>query len=124
VRTLVPPGSRKAAAFSAVFRSAPFFVTNIHSGRRQSYEGHAGGSSLRDVGRGLIGAILRQLRKAKPLWATALLVWAGLLGLTLVAQVAPSSVASVLLAGSSRPGDVDGHTVPTQPRRFGLTSAQ
>ena len=37
---------------------------------------------------GLIGAISQQLRKAKPLWATALLVWAGLPGAMLVVQFA------------------------------------
>lgn len=35
---------------------------------------------------GLIGAISQQLRDAEPLWATALLVWAGLPGVMLLAQ--------------------------------------
>ncbi len=36
---------------------------------------------------GLLGAISQQLREAQPLWATAFLVWAGLPGLMLLAQV-------------------------------------
>jgi hypothetical protein len=37
---------------------------------------------------GLIGALSQQLRRARPLWATALLVWAGLPGLMILAQLA------------------------------------
>ena len=37
---------------------------------------------------GLIGAISQYLRRAKPLWATALFVWVGMPGLMLVAQFA------------------------------------
>lgn len=37
---------------------------------------------------GLIGAASQQLRRAKPLLATALLVWAGLPGLMILAQMA------------------------------------
>jgi drug/metabolite transporter (DMT)-like permease len=40
------------------------------------------------IAAGLVGAISQQLRKAEPLWATALLVWAGLPGLMLLAQFA------------------------------------
>ena len=36
---------------------------------------------------GLMGAISQQLRRAKPLWATAILVWAGLPGLMILAQI-------------------------------------
>ena len=42
---------------------------------------------------GLIGAISQQLRKAKPLWATALLVWAGLPGVLVLAQFAVHRIA-------------------------------
>jgi hypothetical protein len=37
---------------------------------------------------GLIGAASQQLRRAKPLLATALLLWAGLPGLMILAQMA------------------------------------
>ncbi len=36
---------------------------------------------------GLVGAISQQLRRAKPLWATALLVWMGLPGAMLLVQL-------------------------------------
>jgi predicted permease len=37
---------------------------------------------------GFIGAVSQQLRRAQPLWATALLVWVGLPGLLILAQMA------------------------------------
>ena len=42
---------------------------------------------------GLIGAVSQQLRKAKPLWATAVLVWAGLPGIMILAQFAVHRIA-------------------------------
>jgi hypothetical protein len=88
IRTLVPPWSWKAAAFSAILRSATFFVTNIHSGRWQATKAMLVEAVFAIFAGGLIGAISQQLRKAKPLWATALLVWAGLPGLMILAQLA------------------------------------
>jgi hypothetical protein len=88
VRTLVPPWSWKAAACSAVLRSAAFFVTNIHSGRWQATKAMLVEAVFAIFAGGLIGAISQQLRRAKPLWATALLVWAGLPGLMILAQLA------------------------------------
>jgi hypothetical protein len=77
VKTLVPPWSWKAAAFSAVLRSAAFFVTNIHSGRWQATKAMLVEAVFAVFAGGLIGAISQQLRRAKPLWATAVLVWVG-----------------------------------------------
>jgi hypothetical protein len=88
VRTLVPPWSWKAAVFSAILRSATFFLTNIHSGRWQATKATLVEAIFAIFAGGLIGAISQQLRRAKPLWATALLVWAGLPGLMILAQLA------------------------------------
>src|ERR1700684_1839401 len=88
VKTLVPPWSWKAAAFSAVLRSATFFVTNIHSGRWQATKAMLVEAVFAVFAGGLIGAISQQLRRAKPLWATAVLVWVGLPGLMILAQLA------------------------------------
>jgi hypothetical protein len=93
VKTLVPPWSWKAAAFSAILRSATFFVTNIHSGRWQATKAMLVEAIFAIFAGGLIGAISQQLRRAKPLWATAILVWAGLPGLMILAQLAVHHVA-------------------------------
>jgi hypothetical protein len=93
VRTLVPPWSWKAAAFSAIVRSATFFVINIHSGRWQATKAMLVEAVFAIFAGGLIGAISQQLRRAKPLWATALLVWGGLPGLMILAQLAVHRIA-------------------------------
>ena len=86
VRTLVPPWSWKAAAFSAALRATTFFVTNLRSGRWEATKAMFVEAVFAVFAGGLIGAISQQLRKAKPLWATALLVWAGLPGIMVLAQ--------------------------------------
>lgn len=88
VRTLVPPWSWKAAAFSAALRAATFFVTNLKSGTWEATKAMLVEAVFAIFAGGLIGAISQQLRKAKPLWATALLVWAGLPGLLVLVQFA------------------------------------
>ena len=88
IRTLVPPWSWKAAALTAVFRSLAFFATNLRSGRGEATKAMLVEAVFAVLAAGLIGAISQQLREAKPLWATALLVWAGLPGFTLLAQAA------------------------------------
>src|SRR6202789_3914233 len=93
VRTLVPAWSWKAAAFSAVLRSAAFFVSNIQSGRWQATKAMLVEAVFAIFAGGLIGAISQQLRRAKPLWDTALLVWAGLPGLMVLAQMAVHRIA-------------------------------
>jgi hypothetical protein len=93
LRALVPPWSWKAAAFSALLRSATFFVSNIHSGRGQATKAMLVEAVFAIFAGGLIGAISQQLRRAKPLWATALLVWAGLPGLMVLAQMAVHRIA-------------------------------
>jgi len=88
VRTLVPPWSWKAAAFSALLRSATFFVSNIRSGPRQATKAMLVEAVFAIFAGGFIGAVSQQLRRAQPLWATALLVWVGLPGLMILAQMA------------------------------------
>lgn len=86
VRTLVPPWSWKAAVFTAVLRALAFFITNLRSGRAEATKAMLVEALFAVFAGGLIGAISQQLRKAKPLWATALVVWFGLPGLMLLAQ--------------------------------------
>jgi hypothetical protein len=93
IKTLVPPWSWKAAAFSAVLRSATFFVTNVRSGRWQATKAMLVEAVFAIFAGGLIGAISQQLRRARPLWATAALVWVGLPGLMILAQLAVHRIA-------------------------------
>ena len=93
VRTLVPPWSWKAAAFTAILRALAFFVTNLKSGEREATKALIVEAVFAVFAGGLIGAISQHLRKAEPLWATSLLVWAGLPGLMLLAQVGVHHIA-------------------------------
>jgi len=88
IRTLVPPWSWKAAAFNAVLRALLFFASNLRSGRGEATKAMLVEAVFAVFAAGLIGAISQQLRRAEPLWATALLVWAGLPGVMLLAQLA------------------------------------
>jgi hypothetical protein len=86
VKSIVPPWSWKAAACSAVLRAAAFFATNLRSGRFTATKAMLVEAVFAIVAGGLVGAISQQLRRAKPLWATALLVWLVLPGLMTLAQ--------------------------------------
>jgi hypothetical protein len=86
-RTLVPPWSWKAATFTAVLRSVAFFATNLKSGRMEATKAMLVEAVFAIFAAGLVGAISQQLRDAEPLWATVLLIWAGLPGLMLLAQI-------------------------------------
>jgi hypothetical protein len=86
VRTLVPPWSWKAAAFAAALRGTAFFTTNLRAGKGEATKALLVEALFAFVTGGLIGAISQHLRKAEPVWATAVLVWIGLPGLMLLAQ--------------------------------------
>ena len=88
IRTIVPPWSWKAAACSAVVRALAFFLTNLQSGHSAATKAMLVEAVYAVFAGGLIGAVSQQLRRAKPLWATALLICIGLPGLMTLAQVA------------------------------------
>jgi hypothetical protein len=87
IRTLVPPWSWKAAVFTAVMRGAAFFVSNLRSGNREATKALLVEALFAVFAGGLIGAVSQRLRRARPLWATALLVCAGLPAAMLIAQL-------------------------------------
>ncbi len=87
VRTLVPPWSRKAAAFAATVRGLAFFITNLRAGQRAAGKAFVVEAVFAFIAGGLIGAISQRLRKAEPLWATACVVWLVLPGIMLVTQL-------------------------------------
>ncbi len=86
LRTLVPPWSWKAAAFTAAVRGLTFFATNLQAGRDEAVKALVVEALFAFATGGLIGAISQQLRRAEPLWATALVVWVGLPSMMLLAQ--------------------------------------
>jgi hypothetical protein len=87
LRTIVPPWSWKAAAFSAVVRAVAFFATNLQSGRFEATKAMLVEAVFAVFAGGLIGAISQHLRRAKPLWATALFVCAVLPAIMILAQL-------------------------------------
>ena len=88
IRTIVPPWSWKAAACSAVVRALAFFVTNLWSGHSAATKALLVEAVYAIFVGGLIGAVSQQLRRAKLLWATALLICLGLPGVMTLAQAA------------------------------------
>jgi hypothetical protein len=88
IRTIVPAWSWKAAACSAVVRGLAFFVTNLQSGHSAATKAMLVEAVYAIFAGGLIGAVSQQLRRAKPLSATAPLICIGLPGVMTLAQLA------------------------------------
>jgi MFS-type transporter involved in bile tolerance (Atg22 family) len=77
-RSLLPAWSWKAAGMSALLRAATFFATNLRSGRYDAVRAGLVEAVFAVFAAGLLGAISQRLRLAKPIWATALIVWLGM----------------------------------------------
>jgi hypothetical protein len=75
VASLMPMWSWKAAGMSALLRAATFFGTNLRSGRYDAIRAGLVEAVFAVFAAGLLGAISQRLRLAKPIWATALVVW-------------------------------------------------
>ncbi len=86
IRTLVPPWSWKAAAFAAAVRGGAFFITNLRAGRSEAMKALVVEAFFALISGGVIGAISQQLRRAEPLWATAIVVCICCPGMMLLAQ--------------------------------------
>ena len=74
-RSLLPAWSWKAAGMSALLRAATFFATNLRAGRYDAVRAGLVEAVFAVFAAGLLGAISQRLRLAKPIWATALVVW-------------------------------------------------
>src|ERR1700742_3155508 len=74
IQSIVPPWSWKAAAFTALFRAATFFVMNLQSGERVALQAMLVEASYAIVAAGLAGAVSQQLRNAEPLMPTLTVV--------------------------------------------------
>jgi hypothetical protein len=86
LRTIVPPWSWKAAACTAAVRASAFFASNLRSGRRQAAKAMVVEAVFAVFAGGLLGAVSQYLRRARPLWATALLLCFALPGAMTLAQ--------------------------------------
>lgn len=86
LKTIAPPWSWKAATCNAVVRALAFFATNLQSGREQATKAMLVEVVFALFAGGLIGAVSQYLRRARPLWATALLLCVMLPGAMIVAQ--------------------------------------
>jgi hypothetical protein len=87
VRTLMPMWSWKAAGLSALLRAATFFATNLRAGRGDAIRAAVVEAVFAVFAAGLMGAVSQRLRLAKPIWATALVVWLAMPLLMLLAQL-------------------------------------
>ena len=86
LQTLVPPWSWKAAVFTAAVRAAAFFASNLRSGEKRATEAMLVEAAFAIFAGGLIGAISQHLRRARPAWATGVVLCVVLPGVMTVAQ--------------------------------------
>lgn len=89
----MPPWSWKAAACTATVRALAFFASNLRAGRQQATKAMVVEALFAVVAGGLIGAVSQYLRRAKPLWATALLLCIALPGVMILAQAGVHHIA-------------------------------
>ena len=73
--TLWAAWSWKAAALSALFRAATFWLTNLKAGSHKALHALLVEAVFAILAAGLLGAVSQQLRCAQPYWATATIVW-------------------------------------------------
>jgi hypothetical protein len=92
-RELFALWSWKTAAISAFVRAAIFFFANRHGGGHHPLRAGATEAVFAIFASGLLGAVTQRLRFARPVWATALVVWLGMPLLMLAAQIAVHSAA-------------------------------
>ena len=85
--TLFAAWSWKAAAISAVIRATTFFATNLRAGSHKALRAMLVEAVFAIFAAGLLGAVSQRLRLARPVWATALVVWLLMPLLMLLAQM-------------------------------------
>jgi hypothetical protein len=85
--TLFAAWSWKAAAISAVIRATTFFASNLRAGSHKALRAMLVEAVFAIFAAGLLGAVSQRLRLARPVWATALVVWLGMPLLMLLAQM-------------------------------------
>jgi hypothetical protein len=78
--------SWKAAVLSALLRASTFFATNLRAGRFDAVRAALVEAVFAVFAAGLLGATSQRLRLARPVWATALVVWLGMPLAMLLAQ--------------------------------------
>jgi hypothetical protein len=98
--SLWPAWSWKAAGMSALLRSGVFFWTNLRAGRLNATRAGLVEAVFAIFAAGVMGAASQQLRKAKPVWATALVVWLGMPAVMLFAQLGVHKLAGTQYMGT------------------------
>ncbi len=86
--TLWRAWSWKAAILSAFFRSGLFFLTNLKAGDRKAIHAFLVEAVFAVFATGFMGAVSQHLRNARPVWATATVVWIAMPAASTVAQFA------------------------------------
>jgi hypothetical protein len=100
IRSLWPAWSWKAAGMSALLRAAVFFWTNLRVGRMAASRAGLVEVVFAIFAAGVMGAVSQQLRKAKPVWVTALVVWVGMPAVMLFAQLGVHKLARTQYMGT------------------------
>src|ERR1700712_1141214 len=99
-RTLMPVWSWKAAGWSALLRAVTFFLTNLRAGRMHAVRAGFVEAFFAIFAAGVIGAVSQRLRSAKPIWATAIVVWLAMPMLMLLVQSAVHTFAGTQNLGT------------------------
>jgi hypothetical protein len=86
LRTLLAAWSWKTALFSALLRASIFFASNLHTGHGHAVRAMLIEAAFSMLASGFLGGVTQCVRHARPVWATALLVWVGLPAVMLAAQ--------------------------------------
>jgi len=86
--TLWRAWSWKAAILSALFRAGMFFLTNLQEGDRKAIHAFLVEAVFAIFATGIMGAVSQHLRNARPLWATATVVWIAMPAVSTIAQFA------------------------------------
>jgi hypothetical protein len=93
LRTLIPVWSWKAAAWSALLRATTFFATNLRAGHWHALRAGLVEACFAIFAAGMMGAVSQRLRSAKPVWATALVVWLAMPLIMLLTQLGVHTLA-------------------------------
>jgi len=88
VHTLLEAWNWKAAATSAMVRGSIFLATNLHAGPVSAIRALLVEGVFATFASGTLGAVTQRVRKAHPLWATMLFIWAALPVVMIAAEYA------------------------------------
>jgi hypothetical protein len=100
IKSLWPAWSWKAAGMSALLRAGVFFWTNLRAGEMRATRAGLVEVVFAIFAAGVMGSVSQQLRKARPVWVTALFVWLGMPAAMLFAQLGVHKLARTQYMGT------------------------